>query len=316
MQKIVLFVVALVVFASACNTSKSTIDSSATMTDVTTTKNKIPYEKLEKALLWKISGNDLTSDSYLYGTIHIIPAEDYFLPEGTLAAVGASKKMVFEIDMKEMNDLGKQMGLLNKAFMKDDLTLKDLYTEAEYEIVKAHFKKMGIPLFFMERMKPMLLTIFASGDLDPGDLKSGKVKSYEMELFELAESSKMESGGLETMEYQMSIFDSIPYDEQAEMLLETIEMGAEASASLDKMVEIYKDQDIEGMQSMFEEEDSGVEGHEDVLLINRNKNWIPIMGEYMMTGSTFFAVGAGHLGGPQGVIHLLKEAGYKIEAVR
>ncbi len=318
-RKLYLGLVALLVLVMACNTSKTSVNTvkeemKEEVGDLGS-NNAIPYQALEKALLWEISGNGITETSYLYGTIHIIPSDDYFLPSGTLEAIGKSKKLVFEIDMAEMNDMGKQMGLLNQAFMKDDLTLKDLYTEEEYATVKTHFDKMGIPLFFMERMKPMLLTVFASGDIDPTDLKSGKAKSYEMEFYDMAQDSKKETGGLETIEYQMSVFDSIPYKEQAEMLLETIEMGDSDSDSMQKLVEVYKMQDIQGMQDLFKEEGSDLEGHEDVLLNNRNRNWIPVIAEEMKNGSTFFAVGAGHLAGPQGVIHLLREAGYKITAI-
>lgn len=305
----------VITFLASCNTTKKSADMEKGVEEAVKETMSFQHEKLEKALLWEISGNGLSNTSYLFGTIHIIPSDDYFLPEGTLEAIGKSKKMYFEIDMAEMSDLSKQMGLLSQAFMKDDLTLKDLYTDEEYETVKTHFDKMGIPLFFMERMKPMLLTVFAGGDIDPSDLQSGKAKSYEMEFYEMAQDSKKETGGLETIEYQMSVFDSIPYQEQADMLLETIEMGDAASGTMQKMVEVYKDQDIEGMQEMFKEEDAGVEGHEDVLLINRNKNWIPVMADAMKTETTFFAVGAGHLGGPQGVINLLKEAGYTVKAV-
>ncbi|HET8964028.1 MAG TPA: hypothetical protein VFM99_09035, partial [Chitinophagales bacterium] len=31
------------------------------------------------SLLWEISGNGLTTPSYLYGTIHIISKEDFFI---------------------------------------------------------------------------------------------------------------------------------------------------------------------------------------------------------------------------------------------
>ena len=55
-----------------------------------------------------------------------------------------------------------------------------------------------------------------------------------------------------------------------------------------------------------------IDGYEDVLLYTRNKNWIPIMEEKMKAHKTFFAVGAGHLGGKNGVIDLLKKAGYKL----
>lgn len=292
-----------------CKASQKTVENKDSK------KTELQYEKLEKALLWEISGNGLETSSYLYGTIHIIPAEDYFLPAGTLEAIATSESIIFEIDMKDMNNIMKQLGMLNNAFMKDGLTLKDLYTDEEYVIVKAHFDKIGMPLFFLERLKPMFLTVFASGEIDPGDLQSGKAKSYEMEFYDIVKSTKKSSGGLETMEYQMSVFDSIPYQEQADMLLETIQMGDSGGDSFKEMVSIYKLQDIEGMQTMFEEEDSGVEGYEDILLVNRNKNWIPVMGEYMVKGRTFFAVGAGHLAGPQGVIHLLREAGYTLAPI-
>ncbi|WP_235297708.1 TraB/GumN family protein [Portibacter marinus] len=305
-------VLALFTFLTACNTTKkSTTEKESQVAE--SEKNALTYERLENALLWEITKEDLAEPSYLYGTIHIIPTEDYFLPSGTLEAIGKSDRIFFEIDMAEMNDLGKQMGLLSQAFMKDDLTLKDLYTEEEYAKVKNHFDKMGIPLFFMERMKPMLLTVFASGEIDPTDIQSGKAKSYEMEFYEMAQDSKKGTGGLETIEYQMSVFDSIPYEEQADMLLETIELGDAGGETMRKMVDIYKEQNIEGMQEMFKEEGSDLEGHEDVLLINRNKNWIPVISREMKEGTTFFAVGAGHLGGPQGVIHLLREAGFTVK---
>ena len=58
-----------------------------------------------------------------------------------------------------------------------------------------------------------------------------------------------------------------------------------------------------------------VEAGENVLLTDRNREWIPSMEEMAQEKPTFFAVGAGHLGGPEGIIILLRKAGYKVEAV-
>ena len=135
--------------------------STAQLTEQPTSKKDITEEK---SLLWEISGNDLPESSYLFGTIHIIGSEDYFLPPGTLSAIDASQKMIFEIDMADMNDPMKLMPLLQKAYMKGDTTLKDLVTTDDYKIIEDHFKEMGLPIFFLERIKPMFLTVFASGD--------------------------------------------------------------------------------------------------------------------------------------------------------
>ena len=61
--------------------------------------------------------------------------------------------------------------------------------------------------------------------------------------------------------------------------------------------------------------DESIDEYEDVLLVQRNKNWIPVMADKMLTKRTFFAVGAGHLGGPMGVISLLRAEGYTVTAV-
>lgn len=265
----------------------------------------------QKALLWEISGNGLTHNSYVYGTIHMIEAADYFLPDGTLAALDASEKVIFEIDMNELSDMSQLMPILEKAFMNDNMTLKDLMSESDYEIVKAHFSKMGLPIFFLEKIKPLFLTAFASGDFSPGDLQSGKIKSYEMEFTEMAQNSNKEIGGLETIDFQLSLFDSIPYEDQATMLIESIKAADTEDDQFKQIVQIYKDQDIGAMYQMMRE-DEGISEFEDILLIQRNENWIPSMVDEMQQSSCFFAVGAGHLGGPKGVLQLLRNKGYKL----
>lgn len=292
----------------ACKSSKTGLIDDKTAAVV----EEVKEVELADALLWKISGNGLTKPSFLFGTIHIIKKEDFFLPEGTLGAIEDSEKMVFEINMEDMSDMSMAMSLLQKAFMDDNLTLKDLLSEEEYELVNNHFKKTGIPLMFFERIKPMFLTVFASGDMDPMGMKTGKIKSYEMEFMEIAKDSKMPMGGLETIDFQMSVFDSIPYEAQAKMLVESIETGDTGTDQFKEMVDVYKRQDLNAMQEMFAQEEGGLDGYDDILIVGRNKNWIPHMKDMMVAQPTFFAVGAGHLGGKYGVIRLLEDEGYKM----
>ncbi len=275
-------------------------------------------EASEKALLWKISGKGLEAPSYLYGTIHMIGRDDYFLTAPAKEAFESVKHVAFEIDMEDMTDMSKMMPLMMKAFMTGDTTLSDLLTESEYAQVSAHFEKIGLPMMFVNRIKPMFLSVLGGGEdmmsFDPNAESS--MVSYEMEFMKMAKEREMEIEGLETAEYQMSMFDSIPYSVQAEMLMEAINSGTEGSQDqFAKMVEMYKDQDIYAMQSMMDEE-GGIAGYEDLLLVQRNRNWIPVMSKMMAQRPTFFAVGAGHLGGEEGVIALLREAGFTVEAVQ
>ena len=158
--------------------------------------------------------------------------------------------------------------------------------------------------------------MLAEINMDPASMQSDEIKSYEMELYEKAQSGKKEVGGLETMDYQMSLFDSIPYKDQAMMLLDAVRGTSTDSDMFDQTVELYKTQNIEAMVAMIgSAEDGGSMAYEDVLLKNRNQNWIPVMSKMMTTGPVFFAVGAGHLAGEFGVINLLKQKGYKLTPV-
>lgn len=272
---------------------------------------------LEKSLLWEVTGKGLSAPSYVYGTIHMIDKKDFFFTDPTKTAMDQADQFAFEIDLEKMNDMGAMMPLLMKAFMRGDTSLSDLLTAEEYEMVGKHFQKIGLPLMFVERIKPMFLSALSGGEslAPPGtDNGSSAMVSYEFEIMDVAKKSKKPISGLETAEFQMSMFDSIPYKVQAQMLVESIQSEADTTGSsqMDEMVQMYKDQDIDAMVTMMDGE-GGIGGFEDLLLVNRNKKWIPIMEEMMQEKVTFFAVGAGHLGGEFGVIRLLKEAGYSLK---
>ncbi|MEM6964323.1 MAG: TraB/GumN family protein [Bacteroidota bacterium] len=299
------FAFLLVSFLYACNSSQKTV---AQVQETT-------YAAKENALLWKVTGNELQTPSYVFGTIHMIGKDDFFLTDDMRKAFGETDKVVFEINMEEMNDMSILFKLMGKITMEGGKSLKDLVSAEDYKLVEKHFNDMGLPLMFLEKIKPLFLSTFASGDMAPGDFQSGDLKSYEMEFMEMAQKDKKEMGGLETIEFQLSMFDSIPYEAQAEMLVDAIKGSGEGEDQFKQMVEMYKRQDIPNLYKMIEGDTEGVAEFEDLLLVGRNKNWIPIMAEMMKGKSTFFAVGAGHLGGENGVIALLRKKGYQVTAV-
>lgn len=272
----------------------------------------------DKALLWKITEAGVEEPSYLYGTIHLIGKDDYFLTEATQQAFESVRHVAFEIDMAEMTDMSKLMPLMMKAFMSSGTTLEELLTEEEYEMVSAHFEKIGLPMMFVNRIKPMFLSMLGGeGMFDMDNLMGGggesSTLSYEMEFMSMAQERKMSVEGLETAVYQMSMFDSIPYSVQAKMLVDAVKGGGENSEDQFKeMVDLYKAQDITAMLYLMDGE-GGIAGYEDLLLVQRNRNWIPVMADMMKQRPTFFAVGAGHLAGEEGVIALLRKAGYTVE---
>ena len=142
-------------------------------------------------------------------------------------------------------------------------------------------------------------------------------ESVEMELVKIAKKDQEEIKGLETIEYQLSVFDKIPYDAQVKELVR----AAKDDLSFDKatiktMLEIYKSENITKMLSMMDEDDTSIMNkYSGEMLDTRNENWIPEISKYAKEKPTLFAVGAAHLAGDKGVIKLLRKAGYTVKPI-
>lgn len=262
----------------------------------------------EKSLLWKIEGKGLNQPSYLYGTIHIMCPDDIQVSPKLLSAFNTTRQLFLELDMDDPSTMAKMMmGMM----MNGDNDLQTLLPAKDFDSASIIFQsKTGFPLNMLSRAKPILLMsmIYPS-------LLGCSPEGWETEFMKLAKEKEMDVLGLEKVEEQIGVLDSIPYQVQADMFLKTLYNLDSAKQSFDKMVEVYKKQDIQEMIKMTsEDEDYG--DYEEVMLKKRNANWIPVMETAMKEKPSFFAVGAAHLGGNIGVINLLRKQGYKVTAVK
>ena len=263
----------------------------------------------DNSLLWKISGNGLTKPSYLYGTIHITC--DATLDKNILNALDATSQLYLELDADDPNMQAEMMG---SVMMKDGKKISTLLSEEDYKLVSEFVKtNAGMALSMMDNLKPFIV----SAMLYPGMLGC-PVKSFETELTKVSQEQKEEIYGLETVSEQMAVFDAISYEEQAQELIKMAKDGIEKSKDQFKeMMDTYNRKDLNGlMKLMNDAENPMYSEHNDVLLINRNNNWIPKIEKAVKEKPTFFGVGAAHLAGDNGVINLLRKKGYKVEAVK
>ena len=268
----------------------------------------INAQKLENSTLWKIEGNGLEKPSYIFGTIHITC--NATIEDDVKKALDETSQVVLEIDMDDPSMQTKMMGGM---YMKDGKKISDLVSKKDYAIIDSLItNEVGMPLKMVENIKPFFLIAM----LYPKMLDC-PMQSFEKELMAVATEQKEDINGLETIEDQMKVFDDIPYEDQVADLLKTAKDNLQKDRETFKeMLDIYKDENIEALIAMMnDDESSSVNKHQDKLLINRNKNWIPRISEYAIGQPTFFGVGAGHLAGEFGVINLLREAGYNVSAI-
>jgi uncharacterized protein YbaP (TraB family) len=265
-------------------------------------------QQLENSTLWRISGNGLEQSSYLFGTIHITC--DATLDEDVKKALDETSQLVLELDM---DDPTMQTKMMSSMYMKDGKTIKDYVSEEEFIAIDSLFiNQAGMSITMLQNIKPFFLTSM----LYPKMIDC-PMESFELELMKVTKEQNEEVYGLEAIEDQLGVFEKIPYEDQvADLIRMAKDNLAYDKASFLDLLDIYKSEDISAMLEMMDDENNQTTSkYQDILLKNRNINWVPKIEEYAKQQSTFFGVGAGHLAGNNGVIKLLRKAGFTVTAV-
>lgn len=263
----------------------------------------------ERALLWKISGPNVKKNCYLFGTIHLIEKESFYFPKKLEKIIRKS-----ELITLELGELPNQLEAM-QFMMLEEGSFFDYFNEAQTDSIfiwaeeKMNMNEQAFRMAF-SKMKP-----FAVSQVATQMELMGKTESYDMNIMKIAKEEAIETKGLETIEFQLSMFDSLSKEQQAEMVMMAVRDTTDGQL-FKEMQAVYLDQNIDSLYSMIQNEGGVFADKETNLLDNRNLDWIPKIEEMIEEKSTFIAVGAGHLGGPKGVIRLLEEKGYTLKPVK
>lgn len=277
-------------------------------------------------LLYRISGNGLDEPSYIVGTYHLAPASFVDDIAGVREAMAAVEQVYGEVDMSDMARARELM--LGAMMLPEGKSISDLFTVDEMSRINAYMREvMGVdftnPLIAsqMGRMRPSMLAtqlvLLQYMKLTPGFKPTELIDEY----FQ-AEARKQGKRvvGFESEEFQMALlYGDMSDAKEREELLELVDNNAEAIAEMQRMADAYFSLDIKRLGDMMKGEvESGDMTLEEFkrMVTDRNRRWVEAMPEVMSSAPTLFVVGAGHLPGDEGVIALLKDAGYKVKAVR
>lgn len=262
-----------------------------------------------KSLLWRISGKNGAKPSYLFGTIHLLCADDYLWTAAMKASLKSCKEVCFELDMDDPKVL---MAITSGMAGNDGKQLKDYFTPAQYEKLSAFTRKeWRIDLSDMQEMTPTSLQLLFITKA----VSCTMPVSYEANIMEEAKRDGKEIVGLEEASEQLAVLNSMQDDSVITGLMQLTDSFQASKNEYTAMLNAYKKQDLPALYTQINE--SKELGDEmGILLDDRNAKWIPRMQVKMKDQSIFFAVGAGHLWGDHGVITLLRKAGYKVEPVK
>lgn len=265
-------------------------------------------ESPKNSLLWMISGKDLSRPSYVFGTFHMMCKSDFAITDPLKEKLNATEQFYGELDM---DDPGLQMSMMSKMRLKDK-TLKDLMSESDYTTLSENFQRVtGMQLQLFNQFMPfMSLSLLTLNSIECSD----KIQP-EGEFVKLAQQQKLPILGLETIDDQIEAINSQPLDSQLHSLKKMVLAYDSVKQSMNKMIAVYKENNVDKLYDFIRANSNGDDRFETEMLAKRNKRWIPIIEKAMHEKPSFFAVGAGHLGGNEGVLELLRKQGYTLTPV-
>ncbi len=267
---------------------------------------------LENSLLWKLSGNQLTQPSYIYGTMHLTCDDQTVKKHKIQKAINNTVQLYLEVDFDDSVQMTEFMQLIaNEIKIKD---IGDVDKREELIKLASHHLQINRTIV-AETSTFMLFSLLSMKAVTTCSLPSS-VEQLLMPSFK-KEDKKIE--GLETFAQQMQFFkDSGVID--IDVIIQSLKLFDQTKTLFNDMSKYYTDENINGIYTKLTmpSELYTVEYTEklrEILLDKRNKNWVELIPSIAKDAPTLFAVGAGHLPGNNGIIQLLRIQGYTVEPV-
>ena len=273
------------------------------------TVTHLAAQPAKSSLLWQISGNGLEKPSYLFGTFHIMCKDDFAVSGELASTLKATQQFYGEIKLDDPDIQTKMMSKLQLS----GTTMQAMIPAADYQKVNAGFQEItGMTMATFNSFKPFLCLSL----LTLKSIACNETVQPETEFVSVAKKNNLPILDLETIDDQINAIDREPLDSQISSLQKMILNFDSVKTVFNQLTAMYKTRNIDSIYLFMKSTGASNDNFETELLINRNLKWIPVIEKAIKEKSSFFAVGAGHLGGEQGVINLLRKKGFRLEPVQ
>jgi len=274
------------------------------------------------ALLWKIERNG-RPPSYLYGTVHLTDERVTKLSPAVEQALGQAKTIALEVS--DISEKATSTVIAQSAplvMFTDGRRLDRLLTDAEYEAVKKIISRSGLPSDLAALFKPWIVTMILSvSDCERTSVQQG-ARVLDMKIAEIGKARGLQVVGLETIPEQLQALASVPEAQQLDMLRASLKFADRTNDLMETLVQLYLERKISAampfqiaLARQVGIADDAFAGFQQKLLVDRNVKMRTAAEPLLEEGGVLIAIGALHLPGKQGLVALLREAGYTVTPI-
>ncbi|NCP17884.1 MAG: TraB/GumN family protein [Erythrobacter sp.] len=306
-------------FASGCAIAALSLGAGAcaqmqsTPTPVASTQVPASDVELGGPALWRVADDDTTI--YVFGTVHALPEDIDWYTGPVKDALSESDELVTEVDMTPESMATIPAIVQKTAMLPAGTTVRSLMNGTERATYEGALTDLGMPVNSLDQLEPWFAALTLS---QVAFQKAGFTGENGTEtVLESIVGDTKGRDALETIEFQLSIFDGLPQDAQVEYLIETAQEIDGIAPMLQTMIDEWAAGDVDDLGELLNEALEADPALANRLLYARNANWASWIDERLdQPGTVFMAVGAGHLAGNQSLQDKLAERGISITRIQ
>lgn len=261
--------------------------------------------------VWQLTNGE--QHLYIAGTVHLLPPEQFPLPDEFATAYQAAAVLAFETDIRELETAEGMQLLMQHARYQDGRSLNNVLSAATYQQLAQFAKSQGVDLAPLNSFKPdfVMLTLMQVA-LQKAGMAGEGVDSHFLQRA-IADAKPLLF--LETVEQQLSMLLNISDTNENVFVQQNLEQLSELEAQLTEIIRAWRAGDTATLSKLamaFTDTPQGQQFY-DTLLVQRNKSWLPQIEKMLATPEVeLVLVGALHLAGENNLLQLLQQKGYKL----
>lgn len=264
----------------------------------------------DKISLWEIKGKQ--NSVYLVGSLHLLKESDYPLDSQYYRAFDKVSTVAFEVDMDSAKSFTNQLYILGKSKLPASTQLPDVLPDSTYKKCEKVFASMGGSLKSLHAFKPFFVGTTLS-ILKMQQMGYDPEIGIDRHFFELAKEKGKKTLGLEDIKFQIDLLFSLDEQNEGNFLETTLQEISQYKEMIGAMNSYWRQGDAEKLDSLINASLYGYPKLKDKLLLNRNKSWMVSIEKFLAAKhDVMVVVGAGHVGGEDGLLHLLKKRGFTV----
>ena len=258
-------------------------------------------------VLWRIDG--ASNVLFLLGSVHFLRASDYPLPPLFDEAYEEAEAIYMELDMDDLDPLSAAAQMNSRGRPEDGRGLRELLGEPAYRNAADKAAALQIRLEMLEGLEPWYaaMTVLQLELIKHGFDPTQGIENY---YTRRAGDDGKPILGLETLEEQILLLDSMPAATQRDFLLMSLEDAAQLDRQLGVLIEAWREGRIDLLAAELQRSFEPFPELYDRMIVERNVRWAQTIAELIDDDRDYLIViGALHLVGEDSVVELLARRG-------